>query len=89
MLSMSGLKAGLVSLFQLFGNRLVSMLGLREPALRCSEDTGRNILRLHSGLSFAPQQRNESVLSVAGLKAGLISILQLFGDRLLSMLGLR
>ena len=33
MLSMSGLKAGLVSLFQLFGNRLVSMLGPREPVL--------------------------------------------------------
>ena len=54
------------------------MLGLREPAFRCSEDTGPNITHLHSGLSFAPQQRNESVLSVAGLKAGLISIFQLF-----------
>ena len=52
MLSMSGLKAGLVSLFQLFGNRLVSMLGPREPVLGCLEDKGQNISPLLSGQSL-------------------------------------
>jgi hypothetical protein len=48
------------------------MLGSREPALRCLEDSGQDISPLHFGQSLAPKQRNECVLSVAGLKAGLI-----------------
>ena len=40
--------------FSCFGNRLVSMLGSREPALRCLEDKGQNISPLSSGQSLAP-----------------------------------
>ena len=57
--------------------------------LRCLEDKGQDISPLHFGQSLAPKQWNKSVLSVAGLKAGLISIFQLVGDRLVSLLGLR
>ena len=49
MLSVAGLKSGLVSIFQLVEDRLVSLLGLRETALSFLEDKGQNILYLHSG----------------------------------------
>ena len=72
MLIVAGLKAhASILLISCSGNKLASMLGSREPALRLLEDKGQSIVFLHLSQSLAPKQRNQTM---AGLKPCLIII---------------